>query len=223
MDDVNTMQTVARPMPEVRPSMVASLAENLAGGGAIALAIIGLAGVASTFVASIAIIAIGAAFLFEGGAISSRLRLYMHLKSKSAIDAGELGGGVSSEFFAGIAGLTLGILAIVNVVPISLIGIAVTVFGAAVLRGSRAVARVNTQLVMDSDESPEAKNVATELIMSSEGVQVLVGLAAVTLGIIAIIGIQPLILSLVALLIIGFSNLISGKAINGRMFGMLHQ
>jgi hypothetical protein len=45
---------------------------------------------------------------------------------------------------------------------------------------------MNAQMFEDSDETPEAKNVANELIMSAEGVQVLIGLAAVTLGIEAV-------------------------------------
>lgn len=62
------------------------------------------------FVASIAIIAIGASLLFEGGATASQLRLLMLAKTKTGIDAGELGGGISAEFLGGAAGLTLGIL-----------------------------------------------------------------------------------------------------------------
>lgn len=220
MANAETMEGFATPLPKAKPSVVASLAENLAGGGAIALSIIGLAGIAPQFVASIAIIAIGASLLFEGGATASQLRLLMLAKTKTGIDAGELGGGISAEFLGGAAGLTLGILAIVNVVSIPLIGISILVFGAAILRRSRAATRMNARLIEESDESPEAKIVANELIMSAEGVQLLIGLAAVTLGIIAIIGIQSLVLSLVALLVIGFSNLMSGKAINGKVLGM---
>jgi hypothetical protein len=211
-----------RAVPEVRQGAVASLAENLAGGGAIVLSIIGLAGIAPMFVASIAVILIGAALLFEGGSIAGRLRRLMRLTSKTNISVEELGGGISAEFVGGAAGLILGILAVVNVVPASLVPIAVVVFGAATLRGSRAVARMNARFVEDLDESQEAKNVANELIMSTEGVQLLIGLAAVTLGIIAIIGTQPLILSLVALLIIGFSSLLSGRTVNGKISGNSH-
>jgi hypothetical protein len=211
-----------RAVPEVRQGAVASLAENLAGGGAIVLSIIGLAGIAPMFVASIAVILIGAALLFEGGSIAGRLRRLMRLTSKTNISVEELGGGISAEFVGGAAGLILGILAVVNVVPASLVPIAVVVFGAATLRGSRAVARMNARFVEDLDESQEAKNVANELIMSTEGVQLLIGLAAVTLGIIAIIGTQPLILSLVALLIIGFSGLLSGRTVNGKISGNSH-
>jgi hypothetical protein len=222
VDTETTMEGVARakPVPEARTSAVASLAENLAGGGAIALSIIGLAGIAPRFVAAIAVIAVGAALLFEGGAIASRLRRILREKSRAGIDAAEFGGGISTEFFGGAAGLVLGILAIVDVVPIHLIPIAIVVFGASILRGSRTVARMNAQLVENLEESPEAKSVANELISSSEGVQVLIGLAAFTLGIIAVIGIEPLVLSLVALLIIGFSNLVGGKAVNEKILSV---
>ena len=213
----------ARPVTEVKPSMVASLAENLAGGGAIALAIIGLAGIVPIFVASIAILAIGTAFLFEGAGIAGRLNRLMAIQSKGNLDVSELGGGISAEFFAGLAGVTLGILSIVGIVPAQLIAIAVLVFGAAIVRGSRSMARINSQMIEFTDESPEAKNVAYELVRSAEGVQMLIGMAAIILGIIAVIGkTEPMILSLVALLIIGFVNLLSGNAVNGKVLGILH-
>ena len=135
----------------------------------------------------------------------------------------EFGGGISAEFFAGLAGVTLGILFIVGIVPAQLIAIAVLVFGAAIVRGSRSVARINSQMIEYTDESPEAKNVAYELVRSAEGVQMLIGMAAIILGIIAVIGkTEPMILSLVALLIIGFVNLLSGNAVNGKVLGILH-
>jgi hypothetical protein len=230
MADTNVMEgRMEKPMPrgkhiaEARSSVVASLAENLAGGGAIALAIIGLAGIVPTFVASIAILAIGTAFLFEGAGIAARLHRLMQLQSKGDLDAAEFGGGISSEFFAGLAGVTLGILSIVGMVPGQLIAIAVLVFGAAIVRGSRSVARINSQMIEYMDESQEAKEVANELVLSAEGVQMLIGLAAVILGIIAVIGkTEPMILSLVGLLIIGFGNLLSGKSVNGKVLGILH-
>lgn len=231
MADTHVMEgRMEQPMPKVSPasearsSAVASMAENLAGGGAIALAIIGLAGIVPNFVASIAILAIGTAFLFEGVGIAGRLNRLLQLQSKGGLDAAEFGGGISSEFFAGLAGVTLGILSIVGMVPGQLIAIAVLVFGAAIVRGSRAVARINSQMIEYTDESQEAKNVANELVLSAEGVQMLIGLAAVILGIIAVIGkTEPMILSLVGLLIIGFGNLLSGQAVNDKFLGILHR
>ena len=212
-----------RHISEARPSTVASMAENLAGGGAIALAIIGLAGIVPSFVASVAILAIGTAFLFEGVGIAGRLNRMLRLQSKGGLDAAEFGGGISSEFFAGLAGVTLGILSIVGMVPGQLIAIAVLVFGAAIVRGSRSVARINSQMIESTDESREAKDVANELVLSAEGVQMLIGLAAVILGIIAVIGkTEPMILSLIGLLIIGFGNLLSGQAVNDKFLGILH-
>jgi len=129
---------------------------------------------------------------------------------------------MSTEFVAGVAGLTLGILAIVGVVPVHLIAIPVLVYGAAILRESRAAARIDSLMIEELDESQEAKDVAKELVMSSEGAQILIGLSAVTLGIIAVIGTQPLVLSLVALLVIGFGKLFRGNAVNERMLGGFH-
>jgi hypothetical protein len=81
----------------------------------------------------LSVIVIGAALLFEGGAIATRPSRLLQSKSKTGIDAGELGGGISTEFFGGAAGLTLGILVVVDVVPIQLVAIAVLIFITAIL------------------------------------------------------------------------------------------
>jgi hypothetical protein len=49
-------------------------AEAVAGGAALVLAILGLAGLLPMVLASIAVIAVGAAFLFQGAAVAARHR-----------------------------------------------------------------------------------------------------------------------------------------------------
>ena len=47
-------------------------------------------------------------------------------------------------------------------------------------------------------------------------------LASLTLGILVIIGMAPMTLSLVAMLGVGFSDLLSGSTINGGMLSTFH-
>jgi hypothetical protein len=101
-------------------------AEAIAGGGALVLAIVGLAGLFPMILASIAVIAAGAAFLFQGAAIASRHR-------RLAVEAGggeaEIETGTSAEIIGGLAGIALGILALVGVEPMALLAVSAIVFG----------------------------------------------------------------------------------------------
>jgi len=60
-------------------------------------------------------------------------------------------------------------------------------------------------------------------VLATTGLQVLVGLGAITLGIIALAGIVPLTLSLVAMLGVGVMFLLTNAAIAGRMLSVLQR
>ncbi len=51
----------------------------------------------------------------------------------------------------------------------------------------------------------------------------LVGIAAVVLGIIALVGIDPVLVTLVALLVVGASVLFSGTAVSSRMASVMRR
>ncbi len=60
-----------------------------------------------------------------------------------------------------------------------------------------------------------------EAALAAAGVQVLIGLAAVILGILGVLGNNTVLLSMLALLVLGFSILLNGIATNGRMLSLL--
>jgi hypothetical protein len=62
--------------------------------------------------------------------------------------------------------------------------------------------------------------VAQEALSAASFTQVVVGMGAVILGVLAVIGISPMILSLVAMLAVGGSAVLSGGALFGRIWGM---
>ena len=70
-----------------------SFVEALVGAGAVALAILGLADILPLWMATIATIAIGAAFLIEGISISSRMAEMMESDKAGHFDIAEVGGG----------------------------------------------------------------------------------------------------------------------------------
>src|SRR5690606_29009125 len=115
-----------------------TVAEAIVGAAAVVLAVLGLANIWPGYMASIATIAVGAALLFQGGAVAAR---YSDLAKRTG--ASEIGGGVSAEILGGAAGIALGVLALLNIMPATLTPVAIIVFGGALIIGSAATARLN--------------------------------------------------------------------------------
>jgi hypothetical protein len=193
-----------------------SIVEAAGGAAALVLAILGLATVLPQTLASVATIAIGVALLAEGAAIAGRYARIVAQVEMNRRKAVELGGGTSAEFVAGGAGIVLGLLALLNVVPVTLTAVAAIVFGAALLLGSGATSRLNAMVSGSKDG-----DTAGEMVHAASGAQVLVGLSSAVLGIIALVGIAPETLVLVALLSVGATIVLSGTALTARMAEIL--
>lgn len=205
-------------VPEVRPSRVAvsgSMSEGISGGVAAVLSIIGLAGFFPDILAGVATVAVGAALLSEGGSVTARLSGVF--PSSQALARENLGLGVTVETLGGLAGIVLGILALIRVVPLVLIPAAIVAFGGTMLVSSGIMASLNSMEIDLSDEAEPYKQVAKDAVTAAGGAQMLIGLAAVTLGILALTEIRPAILSLVALLGIGFSDFINATAVSAKL------
>lgn len=198
-----------------------SLAEGIAGGAGVALAIIGLANIMPSYMMPVSTIALGTAFVFEGGAVAKRFTRLLTEASKGRLDVSGLGSGLTAEVVGGIAGIILGILTLLNVSPMVLMPAAAIVFGGTLIFSSGISARLDELMIARMGEDEVFRDVAREAISASAGVQLLFGITAVTLGILALVGMVPVVLNLVALLGIGLSNLLSGTAISTRMFSVL--
>ncbi len=189
-----------------------STSEVIGGGAAVVLAILGLAGIEQGYMLPIAALAIGAALLIEGGVIITRYAdMAAELPHHGSMESG---GGVTAEFLGGCAGLVLGVLALVGVVPQVLVSIAALVFGSALLLGSGATSRLRN-FDFASTQHPMTHELAREATLAASGAQALVGLAATVLGILALTHIAPITLTLVALLIVGASIVLTGSAVTG--------
>lgn len=189
-----------------------SMAEGVAGVGAIVITILGLSKVFPEILLAVATIAIGSALMFEGGALAARFSSLMHGAAESE-DIGRLGIGVTSEMLAGVIGMVAGVLALLGIYPLVLIPAAVIVFGGTLLVASSVSSRLNTLWLEATEERQMIRDVASSAISAGAGVQVLIGIGAITLGILSLTGINPMILSLVAL---GFADLLSGTTLIGR-------
>jgi hypothetical protein len=208
-------RTMASHESMARMAATGSGAEAVAGAGAVVLAILGLAGMLPMILASIAVIAAGAAFLFQGAAVAARHR-------RLALEAGggeiEIEAGMSVEILGGLTGIMLGILALIGIATIPLLAISAIVFGGTLLFGSPAIYRA-------SRAEPDAvvlDVIARETAAGAAGAQALVGIGAITLGILALVGLVPQTLVLVAVLGIGGAALLSGGALTSKMVGLLY-
>ena len=189
-------------------------AEAVAGGAALVLAILGLAGLFPMILASIGVIAAGAAFLFEGAAVAARhRRLALEAGGETAIETG-----MSAEIIGGLAGIAMGILALIGIETMPLLAISAIVFGGTLLFGSPAVYRAGQA----EPGNHMMHEMARRTTAGAAGAQALVGIGAITLGILALVGIVSQALVLVAVLSIGGAALLSGGALTSKMVSLLY-
>ncbi len=200
-----------------------SLAEGLAGGAAIALSIIALARIYPEVLGPIAAIAIGAAFVLEGGSIAVRLSELLEETGTARMQGTDFGVGLTAEALGGITGMVLGILALLNLAPLTLLAITSIVYGATLISSSRVVSRLNNLVLEYSDQHPLAREISKQAVTAAADVQILLGLAAVVLGILGLMNVSTLILSTVAMLSIGVASLVTSAAVTGRMETFLHR
>lgn len=197
-----------------------SAAEIIGGLAAIVLTILGLAHVAPTLMLPVATITIGVALVFEGGSIAAEYSRIISKTAENSVQSAEMGGGMTAEMLAGIAGIVLGILALLGLASITLCAAAVIVYGAALSLSSGTMSRLNDLKIEVSGAQHTAQRVAHEAVSAAAGTQVLVGLAAGVLGILALVGIAPTVLVLVGLLTVGTSLVLSGGALGGRLISL---
>ncbi len=192
-----------------------SVVEAIGGATAIVLAVLGLGGMARQTMIGIAIIAIGAALLFAGGAMASRYSAFVSRVSGQRVEEAEFGGGVGVEFLTGAAGVVLGVLILLGISPLTLSCVAVIAFGGGLLLSTGATSAANS--LGEAFPYDKRVRVAREAVQGAAGVQALVGIGAAILGILALLGIEPYTLLLVGLLGLGGGILIAASAVSGRM------
>ncbi|HET6567700.1 MAG TPA: hypothetical protein VFG50_07035 [Rhodothermales bacterium] len=202
-----------------------SSGEAICGIGAVVLGILALLGVLPFTLTSIAVIAAGAALAFEGGAIASRYREVVAATSDDRSDAIQFEGGMTVELLGGIAGIVLGILGLLGVLPTVLLPVAAIVFGATLLLGSGTTSRLNSLSVSSGGRSYHVQRAMRDAVLGAAGTQVLVGLGSAVLGILALIGIGAGVITLtaIAMIAVGASELFSGSAVTSRLAAVMRR
>jgi hypothetical protein len=207
---------VARPQEETVATMEAgSVGEAVAGAAGLVLAILGLLGILPLTLDAIAGIALGVALLLGGAALAAR---YSRAIPPTALPRArhDISGALGLQAIAGIAAVVLGVLALLGVSSLELLGVTVIVLGAALLAVGGGMARLGRSarwLRGDAGRSGEVDSASV-----AAGWEVLIGVAAVVLGILALTGRAPLMLTLIAMLSVGAALLVTGSLVASRLF-----
>lgn len=167
----------------------------------IVLSILGLAAVSPGVLTSVAAIVVGVGLLIEAANTGIEFSRVTNQAGQTGVaQSGELGADVSVELMAGVAGVVLGVLALIgagsvmHLLPAALIvyggALLLAGFSATTVTGMQAIPGSGT-LTMQSDLAP------------ARGLQVLVGVAAIVLGILAFVLSAGATLLIVGFLVVG--------------------
>lgn len=188
-----------------------AISEGVGGSAIIVLTILGLAHVEPAFLTEIAVIVAGLAIFAQGSRIAGEYVQLLRLEGK----AGTAVGGsfsFSVALLAGVSGVVLGVLALLQVEPRTLIAVAVIGFGSALVISSGAASNVTKWRLEDAGGSEPLRQLINETVSATGIIQSVIGLTAVVLGILSLAGFTSLTLVLIALLVAGLYLLVSSSA-----------
>jgi len=202
--------------------------DAIGGVATIVLAIIGLAGVKSEILLAITTIVFAVALLIEGGAMMSEYASVAFPSGGRVAAAENVGsGGLSAHFLAGAAGIVLGILALIGIQSTILTSVALIAFGAAMVLSSSSVYQLHQMkraaMAMSAEAQPMSGTevLANEMATESAGALTLAGLAAVVLGILAVVGVNPVVLTFAALIALGATLVLTGSSLSATVISFM--
>jgi len=200
------------------------LVDALGGIATVVLAIVGLTSFDPQGMAGIAAIVFGAALLVQGGTILSEYAHVM-MPTGNVVDPDALRGeGLTAMLMVGAGGIVLGVLALLNIASTQLTSIAVIAFGSALILSSGSVKQLyllENQALQSGASRSISKLLAGQMAAGSAGVQLLAGLATLVLGILAVSGHHPLLLTLTGLLVLGVTVLMTGGTLAGMVMSFM--
>jgi len=196
------------------------LVDAIGGVATIVLAIIALSGINQPVLAAISTIVFGAALLIQGGTmLTEYTKLVFPSGAVEPAEEGAGGAGLSALFLVGSAGIVLGVLSLVGIETMMLTAVAVIAFGGALLLSSNSVWHLyrakQVSHGMGGPTRSGSEILAGQMASGSAAVQCCSGIAAIVLGILAVTGIRPEILTLVGLLVLGATVLLTGTTLSG--------
>ena len=134
------------------------------------LAIMGLAGFAPIYLASLATVALGFSLLAQGFTLAARWREAVRIAGSERTDAM----GIGTEIFGGLVAVVLGMLALLEIVPLTLLPAAALVLGIALLLGGPAQPDLG-EVAQAPTASQPRWSVSRTAVRTSSGVMVMGG------------------------------------------------
>ncbi len=204
------------------------MADAIGGLATIVIAIVGLSGVNAANMAAIGTIVFGAALLILGGAMASEYARILFPAGSTPSQVEGLGGSsLTVVFLVGVAGIVLGLLALLGIQPTVLTPIAAIAFGSALVLSSNAVWQLHA-LEQEALKSKGGSDFATgeilarDMAFGSAGVQALSGVAVIVLAVLALVGVaSSLTLNLVALLALGATIVFTGGSLSATLLSFM--
>jgi hypothetical protein len=185
---------------------VGPMTEGAAGIAVIVLAILGLAAISPSVLTSVAAIVVGVGLFVEAantGIEYSRAMSGAAPTGTGTVETAELGADVSVELMAGVAGVVLGVLALIGAGTVMhLLPAALIVFGGALLLAGFSATSINTVRGIESATGTRMVTLQSELA-PARGIQVLAGITAIVLGILSFVLTAGPVLLMVGLLVVG--------------------
>jgi hypothetical protein len=184
-----------------------SIVELVAGLAVVVLTILGLADVSPSFLVAIATIVFGVGLLLYGTAALSQLNVAL---ARFSASEGAISSGRPTVLLAGVAGILLGVLALLGASSIQLVALAVIVFGRSLLMSSYGAVRTRIVAATPANADPTFARIVRNMATGVAALPTMAGSAAIVLGIFALCGFAPTEVTLIALLELGcFSSLTS--------------
>ena len=187
------------------------------------LGILALAKIDPLLLISIAVIVAGVMVATDSVGLTQQIATGLAAKAGHHLDASELPAGLGAGVLGGMTGVVLGILAILDVAPPTLIAVAVIVFGAAVLFDFAARSQIRALRMTTSETSEQSARLALAAASSTSTAAIFTGVGLVTLGILALAGVAPEVLMAVAFIGLGAYVLLEEASVAGHLIDLIGQ
>lgn len=216
--------------PERKSAFGRGVSQGVLGGAGIILGIIGLAMPAAqstaatsavpTYLDAIAGLILGLSLMMLGIGLSAAYARLL-AQSGSAEDAGGQLGVTTVETFLGAAVIILGVLAILSVAADVLISVQIILVGVGLMLSGTASVRLANLENIASGRPTVQQRIGEELAFATASVRMAAGVAVLVLGILGVIGTEPVKLTLVAMIVGGSSLLLNGSSLGNRIVGTM--
>jgi hypothetical protein len=188
------------------------LTEGAAGIAVIVLAVIALAGTSSSALASIVTILVGVSLMVQ--AFTSAVE-NSKVTAADAAPIPDLGGEVMVDGLSGFTGIVLGILALVGMNAPYLVPSALIVFGGALLLSGAIGLRPRAS--QSAAPGGQTQVVSYQSSAAASGMEILIGIAAIVLGILSLTFVGSWVLALVGFIAVGAALLMVSATFGGTM------